>query len=179
MTFNEQDHPRGHSGRFTPVGHAEPAIALAIGLCDEDFSNHLQELSDGNVSADRGLDIEGVKAQWCFGFNNEDDMYLHVVIPDAGEPFSVVDYGIHVVTYPDGPGPDSDDDDAPLARTVCVLAVPEAKRKGVDPETLSRSFRNAGRYANPEWADEEDDTGQDVWEAVHARLVADLGIAAL
>jgi hypothetical protein len=84
-------------------------------------------------------------------------------------------YGI---TYPDGPG--SDDEDARPARMVCVLNVPAEKRKGVDPETLARSFRNAGRYADPEWADEEDDedTGAEVWDAVHARLVADLGIPA-
>ncbi|HEX9088643.1 MAG TPA: hypothetical protein VF867_14075 [Arthrobacter sp.] len=176
MTFHEQDHPRGSTGRFTPTGHTEPAISLAVGLSDTDFSNHLRELSDGNVSADRGQDIEGVKAQWCFGFNNEDDMYLHVVIPDDGEPFSVLDYGIHIATYPDGPG--SDEEDAPPARTVCVLAVPAEKRKGVDLETLARAFRSAGRYTNPEWADEDDDTGQEVWDAAHARLVADLGVPA-
>lgn len=80
-----------------------------------------------------------------------------------------------MVTYPDGPGPN-----APMPRTACVLAVRAEKRKGVDPETLVRGFRYAGRYADPEWADEEDDqdTGQAVWDAVHARLVADLGIPA-
>lgn len=175
MTFNEHDHPRGSAGRFTPTGHSEPAIALAVGLSDDDFSNHLRELSDGNVSADRGLDIEGVKDQWRFSFNNEDDLHLHVVIPDDGEPFSVVDYGIHGITYPpDGPG--SDDENAALARTICVLDVPAGKRRGVDPETLARAFRGAGRYTSPQWADEEDDTGQAVWDAVHARLVSDLGV---
>ena len=177
MTFQEQDHPRAPTGRFTPVGHTEPAIALSVGLSDDDFSNHVRELSDGIVSADRGLTIEGVKDQWRFGFNNEDDMYLHVVIPEAGEPFSVVDYGIHMVTYPDGV-PDADDEDAPPAKTVCVLAVPAEKRKGVHAETLARAFRGAGRYADPQWADEDEDTGQEVWDAVHARLVADLGIPA-
>lgn len=177
MTYNEQDHPRGAAGRFTPTGHTEPAITLAVGLSDTDFINHLLELSDGNVSADRGgFPIEGVKDQWRFSFNNEDDLYLHVVIPDGGEPFSVLDYGIHVPTYPDGPG--SDDENAPLARTVCVLAVPAKKRRGVDPATLARAFRSAGRYASPEWADEDDDTGQGVWDAIHARLVTDLGIPA-
>lgn len=176
MTHNELDHPRGAGGRFRPTSHAEPELALVVGLSDADFSNHLRELSDGNVSADRGLQIEGVKDQWCFGFNNEDDMYLHVVIPDEGEPFSVLDYGIHTVTYPDGPG--SDDEDAPLARTVCVLAVPAEKRKGVDPETLARAFRSAGRYSDPRWADDEDDTGEAVWDAIHERLVADLGVPA-
>lgn len=177
MTFHEQDHPRGSTGRFTPTAHAEPAIALAVGLSDADFNNHLRELSDGNVSADRGLEIEGVKNQWRFSFNNEDDLILHVVVPEEGEPFSVLDYGIYAVTYPDGPG--SDDENAPPARTVCVLAVPEENRKGIDPETLARSFRNAGRYSDPRWADEDDDTGQMVWEAAHARLVADLGVPAV
>lgn len=176
MTFHEADHPRATTGRFTPVGHTEPAIALSVGLSDDDFSNHVRELSDGNVSADRGLQIEGVKDQWRFSFNNEDDLILHVVIPEEGEPFSVLDYGIYIPTYPDGPG--SDEEDAPLARTVCVLAVPAEKRKGVDPDTLARSFRSAGGYTSPEWADDEDDTGQEVWDAIHARLVADLGIPA-
>lgn len=180
MTFNELDHPRGAAGRFRPTDHAEPGIALAVGLSDKDFDNHLRELSDWNVGARRDLAIEGVKDYWAISFNNEDDLILHVVVPEDGVPFSVVNYGIHEVTYPDGIGSYDDDDNARLARTVCVLDVPTEKRKGVDPETLARSFRNAGRYADPEWADEEDDedTGQAVWDAVHARLAADLGIPA-
>lgn len=176
MTFSETDHPRSSSGRFTPTLHAEPDLALPDHSSDAEFSRHLQDISDGNVYADRNLPIDGVKDYWRLSFNNEDDMYLFVVVPDGGEPFSVVDYGIHTVSYPDGPG--SDDEDAPPARTLCTLAVPAEKRNDVDPDTLASSFRSAGRYTDPRWADEDDDTGQPVWDAVHARLVADLGIPA-
>ena len=181
MTTTQARQPEGTpvGGQFAATAHSEPAVALPkpLTLTDDEFARHLYALSEGTVSAVRNyLPIEGARDYWRFDFNNEDELSLFVVIPDDGEPFSVVDYSIHTVTYPDGDGNADHADDAPPARTLCALSVSAEKRQAVDPGTLAKAFSSAGRYANPEWADDDEDTGEAVWEAAHGRLVADLGV---
>jgi hypothetical protein len=166
-------------GQFAATAHSDPAVTLHApeAMTDSEFARTLHALSEGNVSASRNdLPIEGVRDYWSFDFNNEDELSLFVVVPEDGDPFSVVGYGIHTVTYPDGDANAEVPEGAPPARTLCSLYVPDENRRPVDPGTLAQAFRSAGRYANPEWADEDEDTGDAVWEAVHGRLAADLGV---
>ena len=186
MTENITRQPAGVpvGGQFAATAHSESDVSLAapasgLEVSDDDFGAYIHSLSDGYVSAGRRqLQIEGVEDYWRLSFNNEDDLSLFVVVPSIGEAFSVVDYGIHTVSYSEGLELSIANDGAP-ERPACVLDTPAEKRGSTDPETLAKGFRQAGHYTDPRWADEDDDTGQVVWKAVHTRLVSDLGVPAV
>lgn len=87
---------------------------------ESEVAGKFEELSNGTVSLEEGawkLKIEGVESYHQLSFSAEHDLNLYLVKPLEGEPFSIVDYGIHRVVYDEN------------RNTQCVLDVPEEKRK--------------------------------------------------
>jgi len=105
----------------------------------DELAQKFKELSHGVVrleDEDWKLKVEGVESYHELLFNAEHDHNLYLVKPLDGEPFSIVDYGIHVVEYDDDLNP------------TCVLSVPPEKRMPY------RHFHNSGTFY--EWASENE-----------------------